>query len=203
MLGPRTQALYKRASQSRAVLRVVFRPGGAYPFFGVPLGELADRVAPLHDLWGVGADTLLDKLVHLDTNAQCLEEMQRALVEKLRAPKMSEPLAAPVMREVLAQLDTQTTLREVARNLNVSERNLRRVFSAVVGLSPKRYARIARFRRAVALASRGAPCWSEIAAESGYFDQAHMCVDFRELAQTSPAAFLRKDAIEIPRLPCP
>jgi AraC-like DNA-binding protein len=196
VLGPRTHAQYKRASPCCAVLKVVFRPGGGYPFFGVPLVELADRVVPVRDLWGAYADTLLDKLVHVSTNAERLTEMKSALVERLRAPKVFEPAAVPLVREALVQLDMQqTTLHEIARKLNVSERHLRRVFSAVVGLSPKRYARIVRFRQAVARASHGAPRWSDIAAESGYFDQAHMCADFQELAQASPTDFLRKDSI--------
>lgn len=198
VLGPRTHAQYKRASPCSAVLKVVFRPGGGYPFFGVPLAELADRVVSVRDLWGPGADTLLDKLVHASTNAERLTEMKGALVERLRAPKVFEPAAVPLVKEALVQLATpQTTLHEIARKLNVSERHLRRVFSAVVGLSPKRYARIARFRQAVARASHGAPRWSEIAAESGYFDQAHMCADFHELAQTSPTDFLRKGSTRI------
>jgi AraC-like DNA-binding protein len=136
---------------------------------------------------------MLAELVHADTDVQRLAVLERALIEKLRAPKVFEPVAVPVVREALALLSTQpTTFHEVARRLNVSERNLRRAFSAVVGLSPKRFARIVRFQKAVARASYGSPRWSEIAAESGYFDQAHMCADFRDLAQTSPTAFMQE-----------
>lgn len=155
--------------------------------------ELADRVVPLRDLWGAPADNMLAELVHADTDVQRLAVLERALIEKLRAPKVFEPAAVPVVREALMLLSTQpTTFHEVARRLNVSERNLRRAFSAVVGLSSKRFARIVRFQKAVARASYGSPRWSEIAAESGYFDQAHMCADFRDLAQTSPTVFMQE-----------
>jgi AraC-like DNA-binding protein len=184
--------MYKRASPFRAVVKIVFRPGGGYPFFGVPLAELADRAVPLHDLWGAEADILLEKLVDAEADTQRLAEMKDALIARLQGPKIFEPVGVQLVTESLAQLATpQATLQKVAGNLDVSERNLRRAFSAVVGLSPKRYARIARFQRAVARASLGEHCWAEIAAESGYFDQAHMCLDFREIAQLSPAAFVR------------
>src|SRR5690606_13705779 len=45
----------------RADLRVYgvrFKPGGAYPFLGVPMSELYTRVAPLDALWGPFADEL-------------------------------------------------------------------------------------------------------------------------------------------------
>lgn len=187
VVGPRTHALYKRTGAARAVLRIVFQPGGAYPFFGVRVEELADRLVPLRDLWGESADSLLEKLVHARSNAQRLAEMNTTLADKLHGPGVFEPSGVAAVKAALVQLAAQTaTIHEVAGNLNMSERNLRRAFSAVVGLSPKRYARIMRFQRALARARLGKPSWSEIAVGSGYFDQAHMCADFRELAHASP-----------------
>jgi AraC-like DNA-binding protein len=203
VLGPRRRALYKFAPPSRAVSKVVFRPGGGFPFFDVPLGELTDRVVPLRDLWGTRAEVLLDKLVHAGTNAQRLAEMRGALADKLGAPAVFAPAAAPVVTETLMQLTANhTTLHDVARKLNVSERHLRRAFSEVVGLSPKRYARIVRFKHAVARASDGAVDWSAIAADCGYFDQAHMCADFQDLAGITPMAFMRGDAVDRLRERC-
>ncbi len=196
--------MYKRVSSARACLKVVFRPGDGYAFFNVPLVELADRAIPLRELWGPSADTLLDKLVHMESNAGRIVEMKTALTDRLRAPKTFEPVAVPMIREATEQLSTrQVTLHEVAHTLNVSERHLRRAFSQLVGLSPKRYARILRFRQAVARASHGAAEWSQIAVESGYFDQSHMCADFQDLARASPEALVRNDAVEVPRGMCP
>src|SRR5215831_3817851 len=45
------------------LLTVSFRPGGAYPFLRLPLGELRDQVAPLEALWGRGdAEELRERL---------------------------------------------------------------------------------------------------------------------------------------------
>jgi hypothetical protein len=85
--------MYKRVSSARACLKVVFRPGGGYAFFNVPLVELADRAIPLRELWGPSADTLLDKLVHRESNAGRIMEVKTALTDKLRAPKAIEPVA--------------------------------------------------------------------------------------------------------------
>jgi AraC-like DNA-binding protein len=59
-----------------------------------------------------------------------------------------------------------------------------------VGVSPKQFARIVRFQRALRVAKHGAS-WSTVATEAGYYDQAHLIAEFRELAGTTPAAFLR------------
>jgi hypothetical protein len=52
------------------ILRLMFQPGGGYPFFSVPAAALVDRAVPLCDLWGNRANSLLDELVHAATNSQ-------------------------------------------------------------------------------------------------------------------------------------
>ena len=53
------------------------------------------------------------------------------------------------------------------------------------GLRPKQLCRVLRFRRACALAGRGLP-WGLVAAEAGYFDQAHLIRDFHEFTGDTP-----------------
>src|SRR4051812_38756249 len=65
VMGPRTRAFYKRAPNVVHAIQIVFRPGAAYPFFGVPLDELTDRRLSASDLWGRDADALLAQLVDL------------------------------------------------------------------------------------------------------------------------------------------
>src|SRR5260221_3084259 len=51
--GTRATALDKVVtSRAEHTYVVRFKPGGAYPFFGIPVSELTDRIVPLDDLWG-------------------------------------------------------------------------------------------------------------------------------------------------------
>jgi AraC-like DNA-binding protein len=201
--GPRRRAMYKRTTPCAAFIMIVFQPGGGYPFFGVPLAELVDRTTPLRDLWGAHADEVLDHLAAAATNSARLTVLQQALVCRMHGAHAFEPFAAPVVREAVARLSTRrTTLTEIASDLHLSGRSLRRAFSAVVGLSPKQYARIVRFQRTVTGAALGASSWSELATASGYFDQAHLCADFRDLARLSPTAFQRHDLTDNLRYAC-
>ena len=66
-----------------------------------------------------------------------------------------------------------------------SHRHLATRFRQQVGLSPKAFGRVLRFQRAVDLLRAPAPpALAEIAASCGYFDQAHLNRDFRELASS-------------------
>lgn len=82
----------------------------------------------------------------------------------------------------------QGRVEAVARDLGVSPRHLRRVVRTVVGRSPKAIHRVERLNRAVAEGDGVArPQWAGVAVSHGYFDQAHLIREFRELVGTTPA----------------
>ena len=63
-------------------------------------------------------------------------------------------------------------------------------FREAVGLTPKRYARVLRFQRALALIPReGRADWAALALEAGYGDQAHLAHEFRRCAGMAPTAY--------------
>jgi hypothetical protein len=53
---------------------------------------------------------------------------------------------------------------------------------AAFGYGPKRLARIQRFQRALALARAGTAAGADLAAATGYADQAHLCREVHALA---------------------
>ena len=80
-------------------------------------------------------------------------------------------------------------LEWVARQANLSSRQFRRRCLEESGLTPKQLCRVLRFRHACQLARGGARVeWAGIAAEAGYFDQAHLIRDFREFAGATPVS---------------
>jgi AraC-like DNA-binding protein len=71
--------------------------------------------------------------------------------------------------------------------LGWSHRLLIARYRDVVGLPPKLVARIVRFERLTALlAADGAADWAGAATACGYFDQAHLAREVRELADFTP-----------------
>jgi AraC-like DNA-binding protein len=64
------------------------------------------------------------------------------------------------------------------------------VFREQIGVSPKVYARILRFQRAVQKMHAGADIrWAELALACGYYDQAHFANDFRDFSGISPTTY--------------
>ena len=81
---------------------------------------------------------------------------------------------------------------EVCLAIGLPSRTLRRRFTAQVGLTPKRFARVQRLQHVVRyLDGRTQVDWAAVAAEHGYADQPHLADEFRELAGVTPTEYLR------------
>ena len=64
-------------------------------------------------------------------------------------------------------------------------------FHETVGLSPKAFANLTRFRRALDAARKSEHAsWADIAAAVGYYDQAHLIAEFRTIAGVTPRELL-------------
>ena len=199
--GAVTRARYKEAPGEPMTVTVRFKPGGAYPFLGVPLHTLTDRTLPLEELWGVQARELLDRLLHCRDEVEVTERLEEALVTRLeRGQRLELCSAVRVLRKV-RRLTTEYRVRDVAglaKLVGLGERQLRRVFASAVGIGPKAYLQMLRFNRAIQMVS--AP-GGRLAAEAGYYDQAHLIAEFRRLARMTPRDFARRRQPGAPSLP--
>jgi AraC-like DNA-binding protein len=89
-------------------------------------------------------------------------------------------------------LATGVPVAAVAADAGLLPRTFRRRFSAQVGLTPKRFARVQRLQRVVrGLDGLVRADWAAVAAEHGYADQPHLADEFRELAGVAPTEYLR------------
>jgi AraC-like DNA-binding protein len=179
------------AEQSQ-VVGVHFKPGGAYPFFGVGVGELRGRHVSLPELWGAAADSLRSELLEARSDAARFAAIERALLRRVTAAPPRRHAGMLAALRALASQQPPERVATLADRLGVSARRLHSRFEDEVGLAPKRLARILRFQRA--LAALGAPAraanLARVALDAGYFDHAHFVRDFRAFAGTSPSGLL-------------
>ena len=86
--------------------------------------------------------------------------------------------------------DPTTRVRDLTRELYVSERQLRRRFHAAIGYGPKTFARVARLQRMLGLAPSAGGNLARLAAEAGYADHAHMASECSRLTGRTPSALV-------------
>jgi AraC-like DNA-binding protein len=155
---------------------VRFRPGMAKPFLRISPAELTDRDVALQDLWGSRAHSLQQQLGDRPS--------EHVLAAALAAPPAPDPVKRSI--ELLTQSRGDVELEWLAAQAGLSPRQFRRRCLEESGLSPKQLCRILRFRHACELAAARAQSWAAIAADAGYFDQAHLIHDFQELTGRAP-----------------
>jgi AraC-like DNA-binding protein len=168
---------------------VEFRPGGAWPFFAVAQDELADSHLPLAELWGFEAERLREALLAATTPGSGLDALEAALARNLCSARAAH---ADVSRLLAAiSRDPGAHIGGLARGAALRRRRLTRVFEQSVGMTPKRYARLVRFRRLLR-EIHGAPAidWADLAAACAFYDQAHLIHEFRAFAGLSPTEYL-------------
>jgi AraC-like DNA-binding protein len=166
------------------IVGVHFRPGGALPFLGALPSELSDLHVDLDALWGHAATELRERLCEAGTPEQRLLIVEQTLTARLRCPR-ARHRAVPFA--VAALSETHASVSQLASVIGLSHRRLIEVFSAEVGMTPKRFARVRRFQRAVALAQRSpSPDWAGLAHDCGYSDQSHLIREFVAFSGLAP-----------------
>jgi AraC-like DNA-binding protein len=176
-----------RMSAGVAVTGVRFRPGLARQFLLAPLVELTGRLAPLEQLWGRRARELESRL----SGSPSAEERMRLLLSETPPPGavLNDALGAVGRAmEAIAAAHGVLDLDWAAAQAGMSARQFRRRCLEESGLTPKHLCRVLRFRRSFELAASRRLSWAAIAADTGYFDQAHLIRDFREFTGRTPMA---------------
>lgn len=177
-----------RAGQRMVTARL--RLGATKGVLGVPASAITGRIVALEELWGDAVTRrLFDRLAAARSTVDAAAIVERALAERLAVvdARRSWPQLALEAAERLAS----ATVSAVAADLGVSERHLRRVFREAIGVSPKAFARLMRFHRALRAAREdGRARWGSIAVETGYYDQAHLIDEFRTIAGVTPRMLL-------------
>lgn len=173
---------------------VHFRGGGAWPFFGIPLGELTDRHVALGDLWTeAAARELRGRLAAVADPGIGLAFLEQYLERRLDRSPVSRHPAVAALLGALAADPAVVRIGTVAEQAGLSENRLRTLFERQVGLTPKRFARVRRFQRVLTdIEHQPSVDWSAVAADGGYFDQSHLIQEFRRFTTLTPSAYLER-----------
>jgi AraC-like DNA-binding protein len=180
--GPRAAPVVVGQQKSLRGIEVGLSATAAASFIGTSMGELGEEIVPLDDVLGRRAGELHDRLASvtgwdhafriLDTYLQPADG--RAINPKLRWAWNTIEHAAGQVR-----------IESVANEIGWSRRHFASSFYRDFGVTPKVAARLFRFERASRLLLAGLPS-AQIAAVCGYFDQAHMHLDFAKFGTYTP-----------------
>ncbi len=199
--GPRTEPFVIHTGQAVSLLSVVFKPGGAGVFFGVPGADLLNLHLPLETLWGLGARDLYCQLADAPTATARFHLLEAALAERLRRTAERHRAVGYALNAFIRAPGAHT-VAGVIDEIALSQTRFIKVFRDDVGITPKRFCRVQRFGRAAQrMAENPTLDWVDLALEMGYYDQSHFINDFRAFAGITPTAFTPQDPDHYANLP--
>lgn len=187
--GPCLRSQIIDTAEQVRVMGVVFRPGGAHALTGEDHETLVSQDIGLEDIFGSSAHYLREQLLDTPSPLERLALLERWLLAHMRMPRLA-PEVVHALREIGA-CPQVVRIGPLVRDTGLSEYRFGRLFRRQVGMGPKHYARLMRFRGVVGAVCRSTTVdWSSVAADGGYGDQAHLVHEFRAFAGMTPTAFM-------------
>jgi AraC-like DNA-binding protein len=150
------------------VFGVRLRVGGARGLFKIPMIELRDSILPL------------DAVIRLDLDAADSTRRRIEIIEGLIDDDVS-----PIVQQAIAIIRRSrgnARIRDVASTVGTTDRTLERLFDAYVGMTPKMFSRLMRFRSYIESPD----------LDAGYFDDSHRIRDFHQFSGTTPGELARE-----------
>lgn len=167
---------------------VAFTPAGAAALFRMPLEEFANRTVALAEA-GLGRRDWAEETARLRAAPSDADRVRRldGLFRSLLAGRRPDPLLAAATAWLHAR-PAGARIAALVRHVGLSQSALERSFRRGVGLTPKRFAALVRFREAARLAGTGLD-FTTVAHAAGYADQAHFARDCQRVTGAAPSRF--------------
>ena len=169
-----------------------FKPGGTYPFLGLPLSELHNQVVSLDALWGCFAAEIRERLYAAPTiqaGFALLEHLLLARLCEVEAPGLD------VVQHAVASIVRRhgsLSIRALSDHIGISQNHLSTLFKRMVGVTPKELARFYRFEHVLSVIDPTQPVdWTQLARRSHFYDQSHFNKDFVAFTGHTPGNYLR------------
>jgi AraC-like DNA-binding protein len=188
--GPQMGPIVLEQPVHQHVIGVRLHPAGAYAIIARPLRETTGLSLDLIDIIGPEASELFERCAEATSMERRFDLLAQWIGGCLaRTRGMDRAVAWAV-----AQLDASggaTPIAALRERTGLSETRLVEAFRDQVGLAPKLYGRVVRFRRALGRLQYGGPVrLTDVALDARFYDQAHMNAEFRALGGVTPRAFL-------------
>ncbi len=187
--GPQLRPHYMQLNGRVGLLGVKFTLAGARALLALPLTELINDKTDLKDFVGQSALDCAEQIAEAPDTASRLNIIERYLMQWLDLNRgIEKPLKAALQYLTTTPIER---ISELDEPVPLSSRQLQRKFKAEVGYTPKTLSRFLRFRQAVARIKSGRYAHlSDVAFDTGYYDQAHFTREFKRFAEVTPSQYV-------------
>jgi AraC-like DNA-binding protein len=190
IFGVPTRTFTRRLEDRGRVFALKFRPAGFRPFLGAPVSTLTDRTVPASTVFGADGESLVQRFLAVGDESPLVELADSFVRDRLPAPDPVVPQVNGIVAQIMADREI-TRVDHLVCLTGLGKRALQRLFKDYVGVTPKWVIQRYRLHEAAERLAGGEVDLATLAAELGYFDQAHFARDFRAAVGRPPAAYSR------------
>lgn len=175
------------------ILLVFFHPLGMHQLFGTDMVTLTDTSMTLKEFMGEERCEELMLLLKADQNTdRQIEVLDQFFMDISPAGEDTSKLERVL--DFIHKQNGGVNVQDLEQNGFYHRKTLERHFKKMIGLSPKVYAQIYRFKSLIKLIRRHPEItWSQLADQAGYYDQSHMSHYVKEYLQVSPNSMVQLD----------
>jgi AraC-like DNA-binding protein len=173
------------------IFGICFKPGAFYPLVRTAMAAYTDRTFLVSDVFGEAGAALRDSILSTAEDSERVRIAEVFLRQHLPHPDENDRLIRTTVDLIIDNPDI-VKVADLVERTRVNKRQLQRLFSQYVGVSPK--AVIQRYRlndAADHLLTHPTTDVTRVAVEYGYFDQSHFIRDFKETVGETPSRFAK------------
>ena len=203
VVGPSARAIVLSMAGHHSGLSVTLQPGAALALFGIPAHELAGKAVAWDELVAAGHRGLYGRVRESGGDKERARILCAAL-QGMSGDVGDEERRKATRAAALLRPDGghARSVRAVAAAIGVGERRLQQIFRSQLGLSPAAWRRLLRVHECLRLLRlQGPGRWTELALETGFYDQSHLVNEFRALCGLTPGQFLRRSVSDFSKTP--
>lgn len=194
VFGQITKPYYVQPTGYVNTFAVRFYPYGFANFIARPIHELADKETPLTSLFEESSVRELEqKIIQASSTRSRIEAVENFLLDRLTDQSVVDNIVKSTV-DALSRTKGNEPIKSILKDDLSKRRDLERKFSKQLGISPKQLGKTIRLQAALKLMlDNNGENLTQIAYESGYYDQAHFIKDFKEFTGTNPSEYLSDD----------
>jgi AraC-like DNA-binding protein len=195
--GVRTRPITIPSGKGGRLMIIAFKKGAAHPFYPFPMTELMNSVVMADLVFGKSILDLRENLLYARSTQEMFHLVEVFLFRKA-GDNLYKNTSFNCIKYAITSIISQPTIlnfHSLSDQIGYSQKHFIDLFKGQVGLSPKQYLKIMRFQKAIQeIEANHSINWSNLAAETGFYDQAHFINDFKNFSGFTPNEYILRKA---------
>lgn len=176
------------------VIGISFFSTGLFPIVKMPISEFRNRTIDLNLIIKGFTEDIANKINTTDSNPKIIKIIENSLVEMIDDSLIPRKEIYNIFRTYNKNI-YHLSVSEFCKQYGINQRKLERLFNKYIGISPKLFYRISRFKEITNLLENSRNNgFTSLAYDHNYYDQTHFIKDFKSFTGNTPTEFLNENS---------